>query len=228
MAPIVGSRLRNRPADVDDVLQLVRLTVWRRSEEYDPLTGAPGAFVFGITRNLIRKRLASTSALAAELPSAMEASPLLDPLTDLVRRYTFHRWASMVATFANARDWSAVVDLAIGEERRDVIAARYKFTPETLRLARFRVFVTAYAVRAALEAADAGLAETREVLLDCVPNQGGLRAAAEQLGKSRPAIAAELGDRGMNGRPRARVGTAKRLVMIAHQVFMQERSIRRG
>ncbi|NEN07642.1 sigma-70 family RNA polymerase sigma factor [Diaminobutyricibacter tongyongensis] len=220
MRPFVRYRMRGRPNDVDVVLQSVRETVWHRCEAFDPSRGTPNAFVFGITRNVVRRELCKHFQELDELPEDLESSDTPDPLATLVRRFDAHRWMSLVADFVGASDWAVITEMALSDGDTERVAARHQLTTRGLRTIRDRVSLTAHTVRAALAAVDANLPLTGSVILHCVPERGGLREVAEMIGDDADAIAATLHIH--SGSARARIATAKRLLGIARTVIQQE------
>jgi DNA-directed RNA polymerase specialized sigma24 family protein len=222
MRPFVLDRMRGRIGDVDAVLQLVRETVWRRAHTYDPARGCPNAFVFGITRNVVRRELARRVRSLEALDGQVVVSGTPDPLQRLVNTFDTHRWMSLVADYVAADEWALVTEIALAEETAEAACCRHHLTLRKLRTIREHVAVTAFTVRAALAAADAGLPMTGSVILRCIPVQGGLREVAELLGQDAPAIADRLHIH--PGSARARIATARKLVRIAAAVMQAERA----
>lgn len=220
MRPFVRYRMRTRPDDVDVVLQSVRETVWHRGNAYDPAKGTPNAFVFGITRNIVRRELGKHFREIAELPEEIESISTPDPLAVLVRRFDAHRWMSLVADFVGPADWAVITEIALSDGDTDQVAEFHHLTARALRSVRDRVTLTAHTVRAALAATDANLPITGSVILHCVPERGGLREVAEMIGDDADTIAATLHIH--PGSARARIATAKRLLTIARTVLLQE------
>lgn len=220
MRPFVRYIMRARPDDVDVVLQRVRETVWHRCDTFDPERGTPNAFVFGITRNIVRRELCKHVETAEELSEQMTSSQTPDPLDVLVSRFDAYRWMSLVADFVGPSDWVVMIELALSDAESDLVAAGHQLTLRGLRTIRDRVSLTAYTVRAALAATDANLPLTGSVILHCVPERGGLREVAERIGDDADEIAATLHIH--PGSARARIATAKRLLTIARTVLQQE------
>lgn len=222
MRSFVRYRLRGRPNDVDAVLQQVREVVWHRSAAYDARRGTPNAFVFGITRNVLRSALARPVRMSEELPEDLVSDATPDPLADLVRRFDAHRWMTLVADFVGEADWALIAELALSDGAAEDILAGHSLTSRALRTVRDRVSLTAHTVRAALAAADASVPVTAAVILRCIPERGGLRAVAAMIDDDADAgtIAAALHLH--PGSARARIATVKRLLTIARAVLQQE------
>ncbi|AYG03871.1 hypothetical protein [Gryllotalpicola protaetiae] len=220
MLPFVRSRLRGRPNDIDPVLQHVREVVWHRYSSYDERLGTPNAFVFGITRNVLRSTLGRRARVSEEVPEDIESEATPDPLTALIRRFDAHRWMSLVAGFVGEDDWTLFAELALSDGAADEILAGHSLTSRALRTVRDRVSLTAYTVRAALAAADSGDPITGPVILHCLPDRGGLREVAVLMGTDANTIAATLHIH--PGAARARIANAKRLLTIAYAVLNQE------
>lgn len=220
MRPFVRYRMRGRPDDVDAVLQSVREVVWHRCEGYDAARGTPSAFVFGITRNVVRRELARRRQVVAELPEELESPKTPDPLAVLVGRFDAQRWMSLVADFVGPSDWAMITELALRDGDADGVAADHHLTARAFRTIRERVSLTAHTVRAALAAADANVPITGAVLLGCIPERGGLHEVAELLGDDAETIAAALHLH--PGSARARIATVKRLLAIARTVLQRE------
>jgi len=220
MRGFVIDRMRGRPDDVDTILQKVRETVWHRAGSYDPILGCTNAFVFGITRNVVRHELARRRVRTEELSDDLPASRTPDPLGVLVARFDTHRWMRLVADLVGATDWALMVEIALDEADASVIAGKHGLSARGVRTIRDRVAVTAATIRAALAAADGQLPVTASVIIGCVPVQGGLREVAGMLDDDAKTIAARLGIH--PGSARARVATAKRLVGVARTVLEHE------
>jgi len=219
MRPFVRYRLRGRFNDVDTVLQHVREVVWHRAARYDARRGSPNAFVFGITRNVIRSTLGRPAQTSDGLPDEIE-SDLLDPLTALVSRFDSHRWMALVADFVGEADWTLIAELALSDGAAQELLAGRSLSSRALRTVRDRVRDTAYTVRAALVAVDAEVPLTGSVLIHCIPEHGGLRAAAAMIGTEPTTVAEKLHIH--EGTARARIAAAKRLLTIADAILRQE------
>lgn len=220
MRPFVSGRMRGRPNDVDGVLQSVRETVWRHRDAYDPERGSPDAFVFGVTRNVVRRELCRRAPDTAELPEDVESASAPDPLSALVRRFDAQRWMSLVADHVGEADWALITELALRDGDADGVAADHGLTARALRTVRDRVSLIAHTVRAALAAADAGKPVTGSVIFHCLPEHGGLREVASMISDDAETIADALHLH--PGSARARIATAKRLLMIARAVLLEE------
>jgi hypothetical protein len=219
MRPFVRYIMRARPNDVDVVLQCVRETVWHRCGAFDPERGTPNAFVFGITRNIVRRELCKRVETVEGLSEDV-ASTLPDPLEVLVSRFDAYRWMSLVADFVGPCEWAVMIELALTDAGPDIVAADHQLTVRGLRTIHDRVSLIAYTVRAALAATDANLPLSGSVILHCLPERGGLREVAERIGEDADEIAATLHLH--PGSVRARIATAKRLLTIARTVLEQE------
>jgi DNA-directed RNA polymerase specialized sigma24 family protein len=219
MRPFVGYRLRGRPNDIDSVLQHVREVVWHRAARYDANRGTPNAFVFGITRNVVRSTLGRAARTSDGLPDELE-SDAFDPLTALVHRFDVYRWMTLVADFVGEADWSLVAELALSDGAAADILAGHSLSSRSLRTVRDRVSLVAYTVRAALAAVDAETPLTGAALVHCVPERGGLREVAAMIGTDATTIAETL--QLHPGAARARIATAKRLLTIAYAVIHQD------
>jgi len=219
MRAFVGYRLRGRPNDVDTVLQHIREVVWHRAKRYDSRRGTPNAYVFGITRNVVRSTLGRPAQASDGLPEDIESnSP--DPLAALVNRFDSHRWMTLVADFAGEADWSLIAEFALSDGAAKEILAGHSLTSRSLRTVRDRVSLIAYTVRAALVAVDAEAPITGSVLVHCVPERGGLREVAAMIGTDATTIAETLHLH--EGTARARIAHAKRLLMIAYAILHQD------
>ena len=219
MRPFVRYRLRGRPNDVDAVLQHVREVVWHQADHYDAHRGTPNAFVFGITRNVLRSTLGRPAQTSEELPDDLE-SDAPDPLAALVNRFDSHRWMTLVADFAGEADWSLIAELALSDGAAAEILAGHSLTSRSLRTVRDRVSLIAYTVRAALVAVEADVPLTGSVIIDCIPERGGLREVAAMIGTDATTIAETLHLH--PGAARARIANAKRLLTIAYAVLHQD------
>jgi hypothetical protein len=220
MRSFVRYRLWGRPNDVDVVLQIVRESVWRRCSAYDPAKGTPNAFVFGITRHVVLRELQRKVVETDELPADIQSGRDVDPLDALIGRFEANRWMSLVADFVGPSDWVVVGELGLTDGDGDRVADTHHLSARGLRTVRERVSQAAHTVRAALAAADAGLPLTGSVVVRCVPERGGFRAVAEMIDDDADTIAARLHIHA--GSARARIATAKRLMMIARAVLEQE------
>lgn len=220
MRSFVRFRLRGRPNDVDAVLQIVRESVWRRCSAYDPRLGTRNAFVFGITRHVVLRELERKYIPTEEVPDDVESQRDVDPLDALIRRFDAHRWMVLVADFVGPSDWHVMSDLSLSDGDAERVAGAYQLSKRGLRTVRDRVCQTAHTVLAALAAADAGLPVTGSVVVSCVPKVGGFREVAEMIDEDAETIAALLHIH--PGSARARIATAKRLLMIARAVLEQE------
>jgi DNA-directed RNA polymerase specialized sigma24 family protein len=220
MRAFVVDRMRGRPNEVDGVLQLVRETVWHRAHVYNPDLGCVNAFVFGITRNVVRRELSRRIPPVEELTDDLHEPKQPDPLHTLITRFDSHRWMRLVADFVGETDWALMVELALSDEDAVSVARLHGLTQRSLRTARDRVALTATTIRAALAAADADLPLTTSVIVQCVPVRGGLREVASMLTDDASTIAAKLGIH--PGSARARIATAKRLLYVAQSVLEHE------
>lgn len=220
MRSFVVYTIGRRAIDPDDVMQKIRETVWHRARTYDPAVGTPNAFVFGVTRNVLRDELRRRTEVKLALFDELGSLVQSDPLTLMVERYDVHRWMGLTAEFVSPLDWAVVSQLALTDGNTARVCAERDLAPRRLRTIRDRVFLTAHTVRAALAAVDAGLPITGAVMVRCLPDQGGLREAARMLEKSPLAIAKTLDIH--PGSARARIARAKRLIYIAHTVMQQE------
>lgn len=220
MRPFVLYRIGHRPTDVDIILQTVRETVWHRAGSFDPALGTPSAFVFGITRNIVRSELRKPVPELVELPENLESSTNQDPLAILLRRFDANRWMGLVVDFVGPSDWAVISELALSDGDIEGVAAEHQLSGRGLRTVRDRVCLTALTVRAALAAADANLPLTGSVIVRCVPERGGMREVAEMIRDDADTIAARLQIHA--GSARARIATVKRLLTIARTVLQQE------
>ena len=220
LRPYVAFRLRGRPNDVDAVLQIARETVWHRCSTFDPERGSPHAFVFGITRHVVLREIERKYVPMDEVPADIESGSDLDPLEALIRRFDAHRWMVLVADFVGPFDWHVVSDLSLADGDTERVADAHQLSKRGIRTIHDRVCQTARTVLAALAAADAGLPLTGSVIVSCVPEIGGFREVAEMIGEDPSTIADTLHIH--PGSARARIATAKRLLMIARSVLEQE------
>ena len=220
LRPYVAFRLRGKPNDIDAVLQIARETVWHRCSTFDPERGSPHAFVFGITRHVVLREIERKYVPMDEVPADIESGSDLDPLEALIRRFDAHRWMVLVADFVGPSDWHVVSDLSLSDGDAERVADAHQLSKRGIRTIHDRVCQTARTVLAALAAADAGLPLTGSVIVSCVPEIGGFREVAEMIGEDPSTIAATLHIH--PGSARARIATAKRLLMIARIVLEQE------
>lgn len=220
LRPYVRFQLRGRPNEIDAVLQIVRESVWRRVSVYDPQRGSPHAFVFGIARHVVLREIERKYVPMDEVPDDIESHSDLDPLEALIRRFDAHRWMVLVADFVGPSDWHVMSDLSLADGDAERVADAHQLSRRGVRTIHDRVCQTAQTVLAALAAADAGLPLTGSVILSCVPETGGFREVAEMIGDDAATIAATLHIH--PGSARARIATAKRLLMIARTVLEQE------
>lgn len=220
LRPYVRFQLRGWPNEVDAVLQLARETVWHRSALFDPERGSPHAFVFGITRHVVLREVERKHIPTNDIPEDVESDIDIDPLDSLIRRFDAHRWMALVADFVGPSDWQAMSDLSLTGGDAERVASTHQLSKRGLRSVHDRVCQTARTVLAALAAADAGLPLTGSVIVSCVPEIGGFREVAEMIGDDANTIAETLHIH--PGSARARIATAKRLLMIARVVLEQE------
>lgn len=220
MRSFVVYTIGRRTLDPDDVMQKIRETVWRRSRTYDPAGGTPNAFVFGVTRNVLRDELRKRAAVNVQLRDEFESLVQPDPLALMVERYDVRRWLGLVAEFVSPLDWEVVSQLAVSDGNFESVCPERALTPRSVRTIRDRVFMTAQTIRAALAAVDADLPITRAVIVGCLPDHGGVREVARMLGETAQTIAETLDIH--PGSARARIAQAKRLLYIAHIVMRQE------
>lgn len=220
LRPYVRFQLRGWPNEVDAVLQLARETVWHRSSLFDPERGSPHAFVFGITRHVVLREIERKHVVIDGVPEDVESATDIDPLDALIRRFDAHRWMVLVADFVGPSDWHVMSDLSLASGDVNRVADAHQLSKRGLRSVHDRVCQTARTVLAALAAADAGLPLTGSVIVSCVPEIGGFREVAEMIGDDANTIAATLHIH--PGSARARIATAKRLLMIARVVLEQE------
>lgn len=219
---VVYSIGRRHFLDPDVVMQQIRESVWRRASTYDPKAGTPNAFVFGITRNVLRNEMRRRIPPYMGHWDQFESLVQPDALTLLVERYDVGRWMSLVAEFVSLRDWAVVSEIALTGGDSERIRRTCDLSPRSVRTIRDRVFLIASTVRAALAAVDADLPMTGPVIVRCLPDTGGIREVARMLGESSEAIANKL--KIHPGSARARIAQAKRLLYIAHTVMRQERA----
>ncbi|MEY9853080.1 DNA-directed RNA polymerase specialized sigma24 family protein [Leifsonia sp. EB41] len=219
---VVYSIGRRHSLDPDDVMQQIRESVWRRSSTYDPKSGTPNAFVFGVARNVLRNELRRHIPLYMGHWDQFESLVQPDALTLLIERYDVGRWMKLVAEFVPPRDWAVVGEIALADGDAERVGLERDLSIRSVRTIRDRVFLTASTVRAALAAVDADLPMTGPVIVRCIPDQGGIREVARMLGDSSEAIAKKLDIH--PGSARARIAQAKRLVYIAHTVMRQEQA----
>ena len=220
LRPYVAFRLRGRPNDIDAVLQIIRETVWRRCSAYDPERGSPHAFVFGIARHVVLREIERKYIPMDGVPDNIESHSDLDPLETMIRRFDAHRWMVLVADFVGPSDWHVMSDLSLADGDVERVSEAHQLSKRGIRTIRDRVCQTAQTVLAALAAADAGLPLTGSVVVSCVPEIGGFRQVAGMIGDDAGTIAAALHIH--PGSARARIATAKRLLMIARSVLEQE------
>ncbi|MEY9951675.1 sigma factor [Leifsonia sp. EB34] len=220
LRPYVRFQLRGWPNEVDAVLQVARETVWRRSSTFDPQRGSPHAFVFGITRRVVLREIERKHVPMDEVPDDVESGSDIDPLEVMIRRFDAHRWMLLVADFVGPSDWHVMSDLSLADGDADRVASAHQLSKRGVRTIHDRVCQTARTVLAALAAADAGLPLTGSVIVSCVPEIGGLREVAGMVGEDAGTIAETL--RIHPGSARARIATAKRLLMIARTVLERE------
>jgi DNA-directed RNA polymerase specialized sigma24 family protein len=222
LRPYVRFQLRGWPNEVDAVLQIARETVWHRSSTYDPERGSPHAFVFGITRHVvlreIERKYRPTDDVTVDVDVESESD--IDPLEAMIRRFDAHRWMVLVADYVGASDWHVMSDLSLASGDAERVAEAHQLSRRGVRTIRERVCQTARTVLAALAAADAGLPMTGSVIVSCVPEIGGFREVARMIGEDADTIAANLHIH--PGSARARIATAKRLLMIARDVLELE------
>lgn len=219
MRPYVIDRMLGRLDDVDSVLQRIRETVWRRAAAYDPSRGRPEDYVFGISRNMVRREL-SRHAVRNEVLSESIAAKTRDPLTILTARFDSRRWMRLVAEYAGEDDWKLVVELALDEDSAGSVSARLGISQRTLRSVKERVALIAATVRAAVDAADAGCAASAAVAMGCLPEACGARSVLPFMDANSEEVARLLGVH--PGTARARLATAKRLLRIAMSVLESE------
>jgi hypothetical protein len=212
--------MRGRPNEVDDVLQLIRETVWHRAATYDPDRGTPNYFVFGITRHVVLRELERKYVRMDEVPADAERYSDVDPLDALIRRFDAHRWMLLAADYVGPSDWRVMGELSLSGGDAQRVAAEHQLSKRGLRTVRDRVCQVAQTVITALAAADAGLPVTSSVIVSCVPETGGFREVAEMISDDTNTIAARLHIH--PGSARARIATAKRLLTIARAVLEQE------
>ncbi|SEB10316.1 sigma factor [Leifsonia sp. 21MFCrub1.1] len=220
LRPYVRFQLRGWPNEVDAVLQIARETVWHRSSTFDPKRGSPHAFVFGITRHVVLREIERKHVPMDGVPDDVESASDIDPLEVMIRRFDAHRWMVLVADFVGPSDWHVMSDLSLADGDAERVAGAHQLSRRTVRTIHDRVCQTARTVLAALAAADAGLPLTGSVIVSCVPETGGFREVAEMIGDDPGTIAANLHIH--PGSARARIATAKRLLMIARTVLEQE------
>ena len=220
LRPYVRFQLRGWPNEVDAVLQIARETVWHRSSTFDPRRGSPHAFVFGITRHVVLREIERKHVPVDDVPDDVESASDIDPLEALIRRFDAHRWMVLVADFVGPSDWHVMSDLSLADGNTERVAGVHQLSKRSVRTIHDRVCRTARTVLAALAAADAGLPLTGSVIVSCVPEIGGFREVAEMIGDDAGTIAATLHIH--PGSARARIATAKRLLMIAQTVLEQE------
>ncbi|MDN4597731.1 MULTISPECIES: sigma factor [Leifsonia] len=222
LRPYVRFQLRGWPNEVDAVLQIARETVWHRSSTYDPERGSPHAFVFGITRHVVLRQIERKYGPTDDVTvdADVESESDIDPLEAMIRRFDAHRWMVLVADYVGASDWHVMSDLSLADGDAERVAEAHQLSKRGVRTIRERVCQTARTVLAALAAADAGLPMTGSVIVSCVPETGGFREVAEMIGDDADTIAATLHIH--PGSARARIATAKRLLMIARDVLELE------
>ena len=219
---VVYSIGRRHSLDPDEVLQKIRESVWRISTTYDPRSGTPNAFVFGVARNVLRNELRKHIPPYMSHWDQFESLAQPDALTLLVERYDVGRWMKLVAEFVAPRDWAVVGEIALADGDVERVGLERDLSIRAVRTIRDRVSLTASTVRAALAAVDADLPMTGPVIVRCIPDQGGIREVARMLGDGSEAIARRLDIH--PGSARARIAQAKRLLYVAHTVMWQEQA----
>ncbi|SEG16415.1 hypothetical protein SAMN04488592_1946 [Microbacterium azadirachtae] len=176
--------------------------------------------MFGITRHVVLREIERKRVPLDEMPDDVESSSEIDPLEVMIRRFDAHRWMVLVADFVGPSDWHVMSDLSLAGGDAERVAGAYQLSKRSVRTIHDRVCQTARTVLAALAAADAGLPLTGSVIVSCVPETGGFREVAAMIGEDAGTIAETL--RIHPGSARARIATAKRLLMIARTVLEQE------
>ncbi|MGH1524227.1 hypothetical protein ACRAWC_09390 [Leifsonia sp. L25] len=176
--------------------------------------------MFGITRHVVLREIERKHVPMDDVPDDVESDSDIDPLEAMIRRFSAHRWMVLVADFVGPSDWHVMSDLSLADGDTDRVAEAHQLSKRGVRTIHDRVCQTARTVLAALAAADAGLPLTGSVIVSCVPEVGGFREVAEMIGDDAGTIAATLHIH--PGSARARIATAKRLLMIAQTVLEQE------
>ena len=220
LRPYVRFQLRGWPNEVEAVLQIARETVWHRYAAYDPQRGSPHAFVFGITRHVVLREIERKHVFVDDVTDDIESGSDIDPLEAMIRRFDAHRCMVLVADFVGPSDWHVISDLSLADGDAEQVAGAHQLSKRGVRTIHDRVCQTARTVLAALAAADAGLPMTGSVIVSCVPEIGGFREVAGMIADDAGTIAARLHIH--PGSARARIATAKRLLMIARSVLEQE------
>lgn len=186
-------------ADIDDVLQSAREVLVRHAADYDRELGEPGAFVFGVVRNMtkVARRTAARSPLSvAEVRDAEDAASrggaLGDPAAYVseTRDASSAGWLSIVADAATPFEWSVVVTLVETESSSAHVAELMGVTSSTVRAASGRVAALARTARFAIERCESGQPATLE---DCAPREGGYAAAAKYLSVAPKVASVALG-----------------------------------
>src|SRR5437660_106730 len=145
---VVYSIGRRHSLDPDVVMQQIRESVWRRSSTYDPEAGTPNAFVFGVTRNILRNELRRRVPPYISHWDQFESLVQPDALTLLVQRYDVGRWMRLVVEFVPPRDWAVVGEIALTDGGIERVGRERDLSPRSVRTIRDRVFLTASTVRA--------------------------------------------------------------------------------
>ncbi|MFF1571417.1 hypothetical protein ACFVWR_01615 [Leifsonia sp. NPDC058292] len=176
--------------------------------------------MFGITRHVVLREIERKHVSIDDVPDDVESGSDIDPLEAMIRRFDAHRWMVLVADFVGPSDWHVMSDLSLANGDAERVAGAHQLSKRGVRTIHDRVCQTARTVLAALAAADAGLPMTGSVIVSCVPETGGFREVAGMIGDDAGTIAARLHIH--PGSARARIATAKRLLMIARSVLEQE------
>jgi DNA-directed RNA polymerase specialized sigma24 family protein len=212
----VRDRLWGYPGEWDNVMQQVRVTVWRIAERYAPAKGRPDDFVFGIMRRVTMHELGVLGRQRTTLPLIDETMPSADAdLLDVhVSEYESSAWMPLIADAATDIEWAVAVELARRDGDVRVVAAELDMTVRTVRAVRDRVRVVARTVVTALDRADSGLAADPRL---CLPDVGGLPEAATLLTVPAREAAEALGL--TLGTWRNRAALCRRLLAVAAVVF---------
>jgi hypothetical protein len=200
-----------RAGELDAVLVDVAEKLFTRLVDFDPERGTLGAYAHGIARFVVRRAVATPTAMAG-VGDGVDIAELVDrsgwhhtvggrepvePLAHFVRRFETARLLEYVSTEVSEKDWALIVDMAAGSSERSIpeIAAAHSMTVRAVRTARERIAVTAQTVRLAVAAVEAGRCLDEDAVDQCIPHTHGLAVVNDAASKGLPVpmIARQLG-----------------------------------
>lgn len=186
----VARRMWGYQSEVDDVMQVARMRLWRSSSAYDPARGGLKTFARRVVANVVTDEL-------RRLQREPRSDPLPEwvhdeqpgPLADLIDEFSRNRLIRLIADHSSQIEWDVFSALVRRDGDARAAAAQLGLPLRTVGAARERVRVLVRTAIAAFGAVDAGADASAAA---CLPAVGGVREVAEVFDMSTPRAARQL------------------------------------